>query len=76
MISFESRKFITKFHEHNGVSILFDFLNNEKLVAKYVEFSENPEDVNFTLCDNLLRRNIGSLVCLAKDFGTLMKFFF
>lgn len=69
MISFESRKFITKFHEQNGVSLLFDFLNNENLVAKYVGFSENSDEVNFTLCDNLLRRNIGSLVCLAKDFG-------
>ncbi len=69
MISFESKKFITKFHEHQGLKVLFACLNNKNLVDNYVQFYASGSP-NLQICDSILRRNIGTLVCLAKGFGS------
>ncbi len=38
LLSFESKKFISKFHKHQGLKVLFACLNNKNLVDQYVQF--------------------------------------
>lgn len=60
---------IIKFHEQKGLEVLFAYLNNQNLVTNYVQFAADSNTTNLELCDNVLRRTVGTLVCLAKSFG-------
>jgi hypothetical protein len=69
-LAYESAKFCNKFQENKGIDFLFDILNNENLLNNYILFHEASDKLEeFRECDDLMRRNIGTIVCLSKYSG-------
>jgi hypothetical protein len=67
--AFSSIKFCNKFIENNGLKILFDFISCPVLVQNYVAYASCVENPKFISIDNVLRRSMGSLVCLARAYS-------
>jgi hypothetical protein len=68
-ISFDSINFCNKFIENNGLKILFDYLNNSKLLNTYLKYSKNTNSNEFKNIDCCMRRVIGSIVCIARVYS-------
>jgi len=67
--AYSSIKFCNKFIESNGLKILFDFISNPILLQNYAAYASSVENPKFISIDNVLRRSMGSLVCLARAYS-------
>jgi hypothetical protein len=57
-ISFDSINFCNKFIENNGLKILFDYLNNSKLLNTYLKYSKNTNSKEFKNIDRATMQRV------------------